>query len=341
MPAKSRQPATIHDVAKRARVSISTVSRVLNQTAPVSGDVAQRVLKAMADLKFVPRTAARNLALSTTKALGLLLSDLYSAFFGPMLSGIEVVARELGYNLLISTAGGKKSPVEIVRMLGAHNVDGLMVFADNLDATGLARYHDIGFPIVLIHQTPPELMQIPCVTVENKAASRKLIDHLIEVHQRRQIVFLRGPENHEDSYWREAGYREALEAHKIAIDEKLIGAGQFDRTAAKNEMRRLIADGLQFDAVFAADDESAIGVLEALKEADRAVPHDVSVVGFDDQPLSAFLTPPLTTVRAPTEEVGREATRQLISLIQTGKAQSLILLPTEMIIRESCGCYAS
>jgi DNA-binding LacI/PurR family transcriptional regulator len=183
-------------------------------------------------------------------------------------------------------------------------------------------------------------MQIPCVTVENKAASRKLIDHLIEVHQRRRIVFLRGPEKHEDSYWRETGYRESLEAHHLSIDPALIGIGQFDRVAARNEMKRLIANGIPFDAVFAADDESAIGVLEALKESDRLVPERVAVVGFDDQPLSAFLTPPLTTVRAPTEEVGREAARQLISLIQTGTAQPLVLLPTEMIIRQSCGCNA-
>jgi DNA-binding LacI/PurR family transcriptional regulator len=340
MSPKSKQPATIHDVAKRARVSISTVSRVLNQTVPVSSDAARRVQKAMTDLKFVPRSAARNLATSTTNALGLLLSDIYSAFFGPMLSGIEVIARELGYNLLISTAGGKKSSVEIAQLLGTHNVDGLMIFADSLDVAGLAHYHALGFPIVLIHQSPPESMQIPCVTVENKAASRKLVDHLIEVHQRRRILFLRGPEKQEDSYWRETGYRESLEAHQIPIDEKLIGAGEFDRAAAKNEMKRLIANGLQFDAVFAADDESAIGVLEALKESDRLVPEQVAVVGFDDQPLSAFLTPPLTTVRAPTEEVGREAARQLISLIRTGQAQPLVLLQTEMIIRRSCGCNA-
>src|SRR5512135_3256615 len=216
-----------------------------------------------------------------------------------------------------------------------------MIFADSLNVRGLAHYHELGFPVVLIHQSPPVLMQIPCVTVENKAASRKLIDHLIEVHQRRRIIFLRGTEGQEDSYWRETGYRESLKAHHLPIDPTLTGIGQFDRYAAKNEMLRLIGADVKFDAVFAADDESAIGVLEALKESRLTVPQDVSVVGFDDQRLSAFLTPPLTTVRAPTEEVGREAARQLINLIRTGKAQPLVLLPTDMIIRRSCGCNNS
>ncbi len=338
MSPRSKHPATIHDVAKRARVSISTVSRVLNRTAPVSEDIAERVQAAMSKLKFVPRTAARNLALSTTNTLGLLLTDIYGDFFAPMLSGIDAVAFETGYHLLISTAGRKKSSDEIVRSLGEHNTDGLMIFADSLDEVGLANFSERDFPIVLIHQSPPKSMQIPCVTVENKAASRKLVDHLIEVHHRKRIVHLRGPQAQEDSYWREAGYRESLEAHSIPIDPRLIGRGEFDRVTAKAAIEQLIAAGIEFDAVFAGDDESAIGVLDALNAANRPVPAEVAVVGFDDQRLSAFLTPPLTTVRAPTEDVGRQAAQQLVKLIRTGQAEPLTLLPTEMIIRRSCGC---
>jgi DNA-binding LacI/PurR family transcriptional regulator len=164
------------------------------------------------------------------------------------------------------------------------------------------------------------------------------VDHLIEVHGRQRIVFMRGPENNEDSFWRETGYRQSLEAHGISYEPQLVLAGEFERTVAQASMEKFLALGIPFDAVFSGDDESAVGVLTALREAGKRVPEDVSVVGFDDQRMAAYLNPPLTTVRAPTEEVGRIATEQLVKLIRTGQADQLILLPTELIFRRSCGC---
>jgi len=118
----------------------------------------------------------------------------------------------------------------------------------------------------------------------------------------------------------------------------LVLPGEFDREAARESIHRLIASGIPFDAVFAADDESAVGVLKALQEAGRRTPEEIAVVGFDDQRMSPYLTPPLTTVRAPTEEVGRQAAQQLIRLIQEQAVTSLTLLPTQIVIRRSCGC---
>ena len=165
-----------------------------------------------------------------------------------------------------------------------------------------------------------------------------LVNHLIEMHRRRRIVFLRGPEGHEDSAWRERGYREALEAHTISFDPKLIAWGQFDEDKAFESIQKLLLDGIQFDAVFAGDDDSAIGAMRALKMAGRVIPQDVAVVGFDDVPFARYLSPALTTVRAPIEEVGREAVRQLARMMKGEQAQALTLMRTELVIRESCGC---
>ncbi len=151
---------------------------------------------------------------------------------------------------------------------------------------------------------------------------------------------MQGPEGHEDSFWRETGYREALEAHDILFEPCLVAPGEFNRDAAAASVRDLLAAGIEIDAVFSGDDEAAVGVLDALQKAGKRVPKDVAVVGFDDQRLSAYLTPPLTTVRAPTEQVGYQATQQLVKLIRTGQADRLTLLPTEIIIRRSCGCHA-
>jgi LacI family transcriptional regulator, galactose operon repressor len=336
-PSKRPYAVTIDDVARRAGVSVSTVSRVVNHTAPVSDEAAARVQAAMRDLKYRPRAAARSLATRTTNTLGLLLTGIYGDFFTPLLSGIEQVAGDAGFDLLISTSR-RASRDGLAHLLGAHNTDGLLVFADSLDEAGLAHYHVSGLPLILIHQSPPGDLNIPCVTVENKAASCRLVEHLIAVHGRHRIAFLRGPEAHEDSYWREIGYRQALEAAGLPFDPTLVATGAFDRDVAHRAVHDLLAGGAQPDAIFAGDDEAAVGVLAALSDAGRQVPDDIAVVGFDDQRLSAYLTPPLTTVRAPTEEVGRHAAHQLISLIRTGQAERLVLLPTELVIRRSCGC---
>jgi DNA-binding LacI/PurR family transcriptional regulator len=196
----------------------------------------------------------------------------------------------------------------------------------------------MNFPLVLMHETPPDGMDIPVITVENKDGAEMLVSHLIEKHDRRRIVFLRGPEGHEDSQWRERGYREALVAHDIPIDENLISIGEFDQETAYQSMQKLIQDGIQFDAVFSGDDDASIGVYRALKQAGRLIPDDVAVVGFDDVEFARFISPPLTTVRAPIEEVGRESVRQLLRILNGEPAESLVLKRTELVIRQSCGC---
>ncbi len=138
--------------------------------------------------------------------------------------------------------------------------------------------------------------------------------------------------------WREAGYREALAAHNLPFDPGLVISGEFDRRIAMDSTQQLFASSVPFDAIFAADDESAVGVLKALQDARYKVPDEIAVVGFDDQRMSPYLTPPLTTVRAPTEEVGRQAAIQLIKRIHGQEVIPLTLLSTEIVIRRSCGC---
>ncbi len=329
---------TIREVAKYAGVSVATVSRYINQNAPVSQEATERISQVMLDLNYSPHAAARHLATRRTRAVGLLLTDMYNDFFAPLFSGIETVVSENKYNLLVASyKPALRQEVQIP--IGPHNTDGLLVFADALDEQQLTQLSLTKFPLVLIHRTPPVHLKIPFVTVENKAATHKIVDHLIEVHGRRRILFMRGPKNQEDSHWREIGYRAALEAHGLPVDEKMILVGEFEHTIAQKALGEYLSQGSHnFDAIFTGDDESAIGVLTALKEAGLRVPEDVSVAGFDDSRLSAFLDPPLTTVRAPTEEVGRTAACQLFQLLHGQPAEQVTLLATETILRRSCGC---
>jgi LacI family transcriptional regulator len=337
MAVKNRPP-TIADVAQRAKVSIATVSRVLNGTTPVEPQKAERVRMAMDELQFVPRHAARVLASKRTNTIGLLLPEISGAFFSPMLKGIESAAHEAGYGLLIHSTR-QEGPSR--RPLGEHNTDGLLIFTDGLDHRELHRLYNLNFPMVLLHQTAPDSLHIPMIAIENKDGATMLVNHLIEEHGRRQIVFLRGPEGHEDSAWRERGYREALEGHEVEITTELIASGGFDDEEAFFTIQQLLLDRIEFNAVFAGDDDAAIGAVRALKLAGRRVPEDVAVVGFDDIPFARYLSPALTTVRAPIEEVGREAVHQLKRLMNGEQAEALTLMRTELVIRESCGCQPS
>jgi DNA-binding LacI/PurR family transcriptional regulator len=332
-----RAHATIGDVAQKAGVSIATVSRVLNQTVKVSDDTATRVHRAIAELGYVPQTAARNLARRKTNTIGLLLPDIASDFFFPILRGSEIAARQAGFDLLIAI-----QPLEVhkndANLLGSHNTDGLLVFAGDLDEETLAHLPGPNFPMVLLYHSAPQGSNITSIVVENRNGARRLVEHLIDVHHCRRIAFLRGPDGNEDSQWRELGYRLALSTHHLEFDERLIATGDFEEAQGRAAVEGLLKQGIQFDAIFAGDDDTAIGCLSALAQAGLRVPQDVALVGFDDMTPARYLNPPLTTVRAPTEQVGREAVQQLVHRIRFGQAESMVLLPTELVIRQSCGC---
>lgn len=332
---------TIRDVARQAGVSVATVSRYINRNAPVSAEVAERLNRVMTDLRYVPHAAARHLASRKTRVIGLLLNNLHNDFFVPLLNGVEAVVRQKEYNLIIATYHGS-SRNTMPPPIGPHNTDGMLVFSDGLFDEDIANLHASGFPMVLVHRTSPASLTIPSVTVENIGITHKLVEHLIQVHGKRRILFMRGPVHQEDSYRREVGYKSALAANGIPFDENLILNGEFEREVAYRVLNDFLGNGKQvaFDAVFTGDDDAAIGVLRALHKHGYRIPEEIAVVGFDDLGFASFLNPPLTTVRAPTESVGRIATEKLFARLEDSSSNEAVVLPTEIIFRRSCGCPA-
>jgi LacI family transcriptional regulator len=330
---------TIYDVARQAGVSVATVSRYLNQNTRVSADVADRLDKIMTELRYVPHAAARHLASNKTRAVGLLLNNLHNDFFVPLLNGIESVVRKRGYNLIVATYHASirdRMPPPV----GPHNTDGMLVFSDGLMDDDLVTLHTSGFPMVLVHRTPPAHVSIPSVTVENIEITKSLVKHLVKVHGKRHILFFRGLLDQEDSMLRERAYRCALQESGIPIEEDLIINGDFERDIAYAAMNQFLGRERQvaFDAVFTGDDDAAIGVLKSLHEHRIRIPEDVAVIGFDDLGFAPFLNPPLTTVRAPTAKVGEVATERLFELLDNHPSTEVTILPTEIIVRRSCGC---
>jgi len=332
---------TIHDVARQAGVSVATVSRYINGNAPVSTEVAERLNRVMKELRYVPLAAARHLATRKTRVIGLLVSDLHNDFFVPLLNGIETVVREKEYNLIVATYH-VNSRNTMPPPIGPHNTDGLLVFSDGLVDEDLAHLNASAFPMVLLYRTSPTSLNIPSVTAENKEIAHKLVEHLIQVHGKRRILFFCGPIHQEDANLREEGYRSALAANGIPLREDLILRGEFDRDIAYQVLNDFLdhEKRVAFDAAFTGDDDSAIGVLQALHEHEYRIPEDVAVVGFDDLSFARFLDPPLTTVRAPTESVGRIAAEKLFAILENRSSNEAVVLPTEIILRRSCGCNA-
>jgi LacI family transcriptional regulator len=335
---KNKNSSTIRDVARMAGVSVATVSRYLNNAMLLAPATALRVKQAMDELNFVPHPIARNLATNRTNTIGLLLLDIGGNFYSPLLRGIEDVSSEAGFDLLIHSTRGSHTGNTRRRTLTEHITDGLLSFIDALDNVELTRLNRIGFPVVLMHQSPPSGLDIPVVTIENQEGARQIVEHLIKVHSRKRIIFLQGPPGNEDSNAREMGYCQALKENDLPFDPNLVTIGNYDTEYAYNTAKKLVVNGVEFDAIFTGDDDSAIGVLQALQEAGIRVPESVSVAGFDDSIFARLLNPSLTTIHAPIEEVGRHAVHQLIHLIRGEHADPRIVLPTEMIIRQSCGC---
>ena len=330
---------TIADVAKKAGVSTATVSRVINNSGTVSQSTRALILDSIEELNYHPQSAAQILASKRTKTIGLIFPVFIGDYFAPLLRGIEAAAQEHGFQLLIySTQGSKKRGGTIRSPLGEQNTDGVLVFVDSISDRELIRFHNIHFPVVLIHQTPPKGIEIPCVTIENIKGAMKIVDHLIEIHGYRKIAYLSGDDDQEDSHWRENGYRKSLENHGIRFDPNLVASGGFEREQARKTVEAWLDNDIEIEAIFSGNDEMAIGAMTAFSQKGIKIPEDMALVGFDDISLSKYLHPPLTTVHAPTEQVGKESIHLLIDQIEGKEKENLVLLPTNLVIRSSCGC---
>ncbi|WP_437539079.1 LacI family DNA-binding transcriptional regulator [Sorangium sp. So ce726] len=328
-----RPQIRIEEVAKRARVSPATVSRVVNGRGKYSAETRERVLAVIDELGYVPNTAARSLAQGKTGVLGLLLPNISTEFISSLVRAIAASAAEAGYDVLLSLR--PEAPAR--RLVGRHNTDGVLIFGHYVHEADLQQLVHQKCPAVLMYQSSPADVPLPSVIIKNASGARAIVGHVIEAHGRRRIAFLHGVSESEDSTTRAEGYREALAEHGIAVDPRLMRRG-FDAREARAATLAWVREGVDFDAIFAWCDHAAAGAMEALRAAGKRVPVDVSVVGFDDAPSARHLEPALTTVRAPTDGVGYRAVQALVDLIQTGKAERRIELPTELIVRRSCGC---
>ena len=332
---KSAQETTIIDVAKEAGVSYSTVSRVLNDKSYVKPETREKVLEAMDRLGYQVNLQARSLAGGTSKVIGLLVVDLATQYMGQVIHGIDDVLAANQYELMLYTTHRQKSKESIyVNMMARGLADGLLIVLPRDPEAYLAKLRERDFPFVLIDQLSQNQSDLS-VTAANRLGGYEATKHLIDLGHKR-IAIVTGWMDMISSRDRLEGYKSALANYNIPLDDNLIFEGDFNQTKGYEGAQYLLDLPSPPTAIFASNDVAAIGVMNGATSRGLSVPDDLSVIGFDDVPIAKVLTPKLTTIRQPLQEMGSVATQLLLDLIdKTKNTPESVILPIELIIRES------
>lgn len=322
---------TMRDVARQSGVSIATVSRVFNG-GPVGENTRESVETVARALRYVPNRAAQSLNTARTHTIGVILPDLYGAFYSELLRGLDAAATGAGQHLLVagSHAGVDELSAALQSMSG--RVDGLVVMSPDADAGVLESNLPARIPVVMFGAAERGLASCG---IDNAAGAAAMVQHLVGLGHRR-IAHLAGPAGNRDAAERLHGYRQSMAEAGLSTDG-LIFEGDFTEATGHRTGARLAgtmrAD--RPDVLFAANDAMALGAIGALRAAGLSIPADIAVTGFDDVPLARYLQPALTSVHVPTMEMGREAVAALLT--PGGPSPDSRTLPARLVVRQSCG----
>jgi len=330
----STTAATIKDVARVAGVSVATVSRALNGAENVLPDTRQRILDVARELRYSPSGAARSLITRRTDTVGALLPDLHGEFFSELIRGIDQAARARGLHLLLSSSHDDAD--EAAAALRAMNgrVDGLLVMSPHADDDFLSQNLPPNLPAVLLNSGVREPTQ-RVFAVDNFGGARTMTEHLVATGRRR-IAFLGGPAANFEARERERGYRAGLPA---GIEPRLL-QGDFSEGGGQRAGAALLAlpAAERPDAVFAANDIMAIGLLGSLLAGGLRVPEDIALAGFDDIPVARYVSPALTTMRVPIAAMGGQALEALAAALDSEATEAATtVMPVQLVVRRSCG----
>ena len=331
---------TLKDIAKKAGVSITTVSRVINNKdsiIPIKEDTKNKVLEIAADLNYRPNINARSLSTKKSYNLGLIL-DYLDPYFSDIVNSIEKSSREKNYNLILSMLNNKSFEEIINNLLYQSSIEGILIggtkklIKKNKIFNKLKK---LNVPIVLIAHY---FTDIPSINIDDFKGGYLAAEHLVELgHQR--IAIITGPDykDRKDSRQRLMGYKKALADNSVELKEEYIYEGNYSYHSGYQNMKKILSMSELPSAVFASEDQMALGALKAAYEMKVKIPQEISLVGFDNIIQSRYSTPSLTTISQPKREMGRSAINLLVDLIENKEARSSKqqLFNPKLVIRES------
>lgn len=332
---------TSQQVAKHAGVSRTTVSFILNDVPGVKfpQETKDRVLQAAEKLGYVPDAAARTLASGKTYTVGLVLCQAehlkVDSFISQAIYGLNEVCNQQGFRLLIESAADIDQAGTYQNLVRAKKIDGLVVINSRIDDKQLYQIIDDGFPTVLVGSVkhPKEY------SIVHESKSEQAVNHLISLgHKRIAHITLAPLSDHSVSYARLLDYRRALSKASIKSGDELVRFGNYSAESGFAAMQDLLRKKPYPTAVFAGNDTVAIGVMAAIQQKGLRIPDDIAVVGYDDIPVAAYTSPPLTTVRVPAVEPGKIAGEMVMTLLRGEEPEERVVrLESDLIVRESCG----
>ncbi|WP_417450138.1 LacI family DNA-binding transcriptional regulator [Kordiimonas sp.] len=327
----------IRAVAKKAGVSVATVSRAMQKPDVVSEKTRKKVEEAAREVEYKPNMMAQVFRSKKTYSILVLVPDMSNPFFARVISGIQKAARARGYNVVLgNTLSNPKTEQELAQLLLTSQTDGIIQLSARYPLGPREKEAGQTLPIVNCCECVDD-DSMPTVRLDNKEAAKAIVNYLIGLGHRR-IGVIAGPPHSPLTRERMAGYQEALASQGIDFNENLVVEGDYSLDSGEQGAGHLLARGRAPTALFCFNDEMAFGAMRGIKTAGLSVPGDVSVAGFDDLPFSKYMEPALTSVRQPSEEFGPAAVNQLFKLID-GEAikRRHQLMPFEIAIRASTG----
>lgn len=331
----SSRATSIRQVARQAGVSIATVSRALTTPDKVSDKTLKKVLAQVERSRYKPNLLARNFRSKRAFSIVVLVPNIANPFFAEIIRGIEQVAQQHGYAVLLGdTEGREDREAYYVGLVETRQADGLIQLHPRLPKAARGANGTLDIPLV---NACEYIEDAPCprVGIDNVAAAREMTSYLLGLGHRRIGVVL-GPDSSPLTSDRLRGYKLALRSAKIAADDSLIAQGDFSMSSGKAAAEKLFKTRQPPTAIFCFNDEMALGAIRFLKSTGRCVPQDVSVVGFDDIEFASFCDPPLTTIEQPTREIGNKAMALLFDLLNGNKPEpTMHTLPIKLIVRDS------
>lgn len=329
-----RGRATIYEVARRAGVSIATVSRVQRGTTPVTAGTRLRVEVAIEALRYTPSQMARSLAEGRHGASGIVFPDLSGPYYAEVIIGYEEAAARADQSVLILATHGRDRSRQMVLDL-ASRVDGLVVMGRTVDDDAIAALEAQGLPVVLLARPPAG--SFDSVRAENSAAAELLVGHLVDVDGHRALAFLGDPDTSPDVAERWVAVRDGARARGVRVT---LVACPFRESEGHAAAAALLDAADRPDALVCANDEVALGAITAAQERDISIPEQIAVTGWDDIGTARFVSPALTTVRQPMRELGARAAEALLERLRGDRTSPRHeVLPTEVVIRASCGSH--
>jgi LacI family transcriptional regulator len=331
-----KKSISLKDVAKLAGVGLGTASRVLNNHASVTEETRKLVQEAMKALNYQPNAIARSLKMNSTMTVGILIPDISSAFFPEIVRGIEDIANESQYNIILCNTDLYYHKEKLaLNMFHEKKVDGVLFISNPVSEVTMDKFKEMNIPVVLVSTHKGN--ELPSVVINNEKAAYKAVDYLCKLGHKKIAILAGLFDDPNAGIPRLQGYIKALSDNGIKFDKDLVYEGNYRYKSGYENMKEILSKGTIPTAVFAVSDLMAIGASKAILEEGLKIPEDISVMGFDGVEAAEFFYPPITTINQPRYEMGAEAMRLLKRLMDNEEVEEKnIVLDFELIERESC-----